>query len=91
MSINILRAHAAAQKLRANPDFVEFAEGLGEVASSLVHSALQATPEMRVDSTSHARGVMDIWRAVEAARLDVNPRQVKPPQVNVKGVAANAS
>lgn len=78
MSINILRAHVAAQKLRGNPDFTEFCDGLGEVANSILHSALQSEPGMRVDSTAHARGVVDVWKAVEAARLDVNPRQVKP-------------
>lgn len=83
MSINLLRAHAAAGKLRGNPDFTEFCEGLGEVAVNLLHSALQSTPELRVDSTAHARGVMDVWRSVEAARLELNPRQVKPPPMPV--------
>jgi hypothetical protein len=79
MSINLLKAHVAAGKLRGNPDFQEFCEGLGDVAVAILHSALQSTPELRVDSTAHARGVMDVWRAIEAARLDLNPRQVKSP------------
>lgn len=81
MSINILRAHVAAQKLRAHPDFIELVDGLGEVASNLVHACLQTGPELRVDASAHARGVMDVWRALEAARADLNPRQIKAPLV----------
>ena len=82
--MNLLRAHTAAIKLRDNTDFQEFCAGLGEVATNLVYSALQAGPDMRIDSTAYARGVADVWRGVEAARLDTNPRQVKPPPATLK-------
>lgn len=88
MSINLQRAHIAAGKLREHPDFVEFCDGLGEVAANHIHSALQSVPELRVDSTAHARGIMDVWRAVEAARTALNPRQIKPPPMLKSPVSA---
>lgn len=77
--MNLQRAHDAAVKLRGNPDFEELCEGLGVVAGALVQSALLATPDMRIDSTAYARGVVDVWMGFEVARLGVHPRQVKPP------------
>lgn len=77
--MNLQRAHDAAIKLRGNPDFEEFCEGLCLVATDLVASSLRSTADMRVDSTAFARGVMEVWVGIEAARTNQNPRQIKAP------------
>jgi hypothetical protein len=85
--MNLQRAHTAAMKLRGNADFEEFCEGLGEVANAYVRSALLSTPEMRIDSSAYARGVLDVWIGIEAARLELHPRQVKSSGLNAKVLA----
>jgi hypothetical protein len=79
VSINIgAKAHNAAVSLRGNRDFETLVEGLGELAQTFMQASMRSPPEVRTDTTSHARGLYDVWLSLEAALRDVNPRNVDP-------------
>jgi hypothetical protein len=92
MSINIgTKAHTAASRLAGNEDFVDLVAGLGEVAQTFMLGALKSTSELRVDSTAYARGMLDIWEALESARTGTNQRMIKPPKLDASQLSAPGS
>ncbi len=90
MSINIQTAAVnAVVELRGSRDFERLVEALGTLAQARVIGAVNAPIELRVDATAYARGMYDLWEALESARQGVQISQVKPQPLS-RGKNANA-
>lgn len=81
MSLNLGNATmAACAALRTDASFAALRAGLADVAHQKIHAALDVPPEQRVEATSYARALRDVWLAIEAATLTVPQRQVALPK-----------
>lgn len=79
MSINIGNdAHSAVVELRASRDFERLVSALGALTQTRMIGAMNSPIEHRMDATAYARGMFDLWEALESARLGVQISQVKP-------------
>lgn len=80
MSINIQTAAVnAVIELRGNRDFERLVEALGVLVQGRIVGAVNAPVDHRVDATAYARGMYDLWEALESARSGVPISQVKSP------------
>lgn len=80
MAINIGNdAAQAIEKLRGNVQFENFVSALGVVAQTRYLAAMHAPSAERVDATSHARGVYEVWEAIHASYMGLLPQQMKKP------------
>jgi hypothetical protein len=76
MAINIGNdAKRAIENLRGNVQFEDFVSALGIVAQSRYLAAMNSSAEHRVDQTSHARGVYEVWEAIHADYMGIKPGQ----------------
>lgn len=80
MSINIgTEAVNAVIELRGNRDFERLIVALSVLTQNRMLGAISAQVDVRTDATAYARGMYDLWEAIEAARLGLQISQVKPP------------
>jgi hypothetical protein len=80
VSINIgTEAVNAVIELRANRDFERLLTALSVLTQTRMLGAMNSPVDHRTDATAYARGMYDLWEAMEAARLGVQISQVKPP------------
>ena len=80
MGVHLGPAHEAAQALARSEVWPDFMAGLQAVVSNATHAALTATD--RVDATGYARGVLDLYQAIESAATGVRVNQLPklPPR-----------
>jgi hypothetical protein len=79
VSINIgTEAVSAVVELRGSRDFERLTTALGVLTQTRMLGALNSPVDHRMDATAYARGMYDLWEALEAARLGVQISQVKP-------------
>lgn len=82
MSINIGQAATdAVLALRGNEHFMTVLNHLHRVASEKLHESLLSGTETRVDATAYARGISDVWRALEVAYTGQHISQVPKPRI----------
>jgi hypothetical protein len=80
MSVNIgTPAVQAIKELQGNRHAEDMIAALGVFAQTAMLSALRSPPDQRVDQTSYARGMYDLWTAMHAAYCNLNPGRVEPP------------
>lgn len=92
MSINIgTEAVNAVIELRGNRDFERLVVALSVITQNRVLGAIAAQPDIRTDATAYARGMYDLWEAIEAARLGVQISQVKPPPMKNRAAREDAN
>lgn len=83
MSINIGQAATdAVLALRGNEHFMTVLTNLHRVASAKLNEALFSTPDQRVDATAYARGISDVWIALEVAYTGQHVSQVQRPRLS---------
>lgn len=75
------KATEALKRLRTSDDFRDLFDNLGEIVRDKMNSALGAPVEHRVDQTAYARGLRDLWIAIEAATTNQQQRLVLKPGV----------
>lgn len=81
MSLNLGNSTmAACAALRTDASFAALRTGLADIAHQKIHAALDVPPDARVEATSYARALRDVWLAIEAATLTVPQRQVALPK-----------
>ncbi len=86
MSINIgSEAVNAVIELRGSRDFERLIVALGVLTQTRMIGAMNSPVDHRMDATAYARGMFDLWEAMEAARLGVQISQVKPGPLNRRG------
>jgi hypothetical protein len=68
MSINIgTPAVEACRRLAGSEDFAAVREGLYEELRRRMNTALECAPELRIDATSYARALRDVYVAFDSA------------------------
>jgi hypothetical protein len=82
------QAVTAVQELRNNKDFERLLEGLGVLSQKRLLDAAATVPDMRIDATAYARGMYDLWEAMQSAYTGIPISQVKPPSPNRNSKAA---
>lgn len=86
MSLNIgPDAINAIRELRNNEHFQTLMVELGRMVRQKCDVVLESPPEFRVDSTAYARGLRDVWVAVQGAALNVSPRAMSLPASELVG------
>lgn len=81
MSLNLgNEAVSALAELRGNPHFDTFRSALGQRVYDLINESVDAPIEQRVEKTSYARAVRDVWIAFESALTGTRQNTIKPPQ-----------
>ena len=86
MSLNIgTLACEAAKSLRQSSDWTTLRSELGRIMQDKLYAAVEAPPEARLDATAYARALRDLWTALEAATLELNPRQVERAKPLIPG------
>lgn len=91
MSINMGTAAVnATQELRNNAEFEKLLTALGLLAQARMIGAVGSPVEMRMDATAYARGMYDLWEALQSAYTGVPISQVKPPAPRNSKAAAYA-
>ena len=83
-------AVTSTQELRNNQDFERLLAALGMLAQARMIGAMGSPPEMRMDATAYARGMYDLWEAMQSAYTGVPISQVKPPAPRNSKAAAYA-
>lgn len=78
MSINLgTKGTNAALALAGNEPFHYFVEALEEQMSKFANTAMDAPPDMQMQMLGYARGLRDLWIAVEAARSGKHQGTIK--------------
>lgn len=91
MGINLgSRAHDHIRELRGNPDFRGFVDAFGEKAQDIIRSSLDAPIDQRVDQTSYAKALIDIWSAMTAEIQGIGQGRVRPPAPQLAEKAVRA-
>lgn len=92
MSINLgHEGLQAARALRMDPQFAVLRAAIGEFAWKKIEAALDAPPELRVETTAYARALRDLYVAIEAGATDQMQRNIKVPRPGKGAVAAAAA
>jgi hypothetical protein len=78
----------AIQRLANTEDFKAFRVGLGEVAENAVHQAVSSGVNERVEATSRAASIRDLWVHIEAVCLNTRPQAVARPKTPPAPTAA---
>lgn len=92
MSINLGNEGCAAIKdLRGSAAFAALRDALHKIVVAKMNVALDCEPQFRADQTGYARGLRDLWTALEAEALDQKYNQVKKPGGAVAPVTEKSS
>lgn len=87
MSLNLGNdAMKACEALRANPDFQRLLAAIGPVVGARIELSLEVEPNVRVDATAYARGMRDVWVALQAATDQIQQRMVDKTKMRVPNV-----
>lgn len=82
MSINLgPEGCKAAAELQASPQFAAVVLSIKDQAQKAANAALDAPPEHLARQAGFARGLRDLYIALEAARTGTAPQRVKAPGV----------
>lgn len=77
MSLNIgTKGVEAIKALRTHDYWDDFVAGFVGMVQARLHSALEASPEHRVDQTAYVRALHDVYAMLEATAKNQNSRQV---------------
>ena len=69
----------AIKELRGNRHFDALVESLWVLVQTKMFEAAKTPPADRIDRTSYATGMYELWGSVYAAYAEIPPSQVKPP------------
>jgi hypothetical protein len=66
----------ACRALRGLDQWDRFRAALGDAADKAVDQAIGSDPARRIEDTAYARGLRDLWIAIEAATTETHQKNV---------------